>query len=206
MADTKTPLEENRFYHIYNHAVGNELLFTKEDNYKYFLMLIEKYLLNCLDIFSYCLMPNHFHLVIRIKDALNIEIANPTRVLNPRRVFQTSDVPTLISKQFSNLFNSYAQAFNKQQQRKGSLFNNRFKRIHIGAESYLLKLIHYIHYNPVEANLCSTISEWKYSSFNAIMSNKKTFIKRSEVLELFGDKENFNYFHKISPILSGIDY
>ena len=117
MADTLTPLEEDNVYHIYNHAVGNDVLFKTEGNYMHFLTRIEKYLIDNIDIYAYCLLPNHFHLLVRI---------NPTRVYNPRRV--------PISRLFAHAFNSYAQAFNKENLRKGSLFNNRFKRKHVRNE------------------------------------------------------------------------
>ena len=55
----------------------------------------------------------------------------------------------IVSQKFSNLFNSYTQVYNKENNRKGSLFVNRYKRILISDKKYLLKLIHYIHYNPV---------------------------------------------------------
>ena len=68
MADTKTPLQADYSYHIYNHAVGNELLFKTEENYSFFLNRLKKYLSPYVDIYAFCLIPNHFHLIIRIKN------------------------------------------------------------------------------------------------------------------------------------------
>ena len=207
MADSKTLLVEDKFYHIYNHAVGNEYLYINSANYLYFLELFKKYLISYVDIYAYCLMPNHFHLVIKIKSEKDILAAyfekSPTRVSNPRRANDT--VSLLISRQFSNLFNSYAQAFNKQNNRKGSLFLNRLKRKPIDTTEYLIKLIHYIHYNPMLANLCSEISYWNFSSYNAIVNDSFTLVNRKSVLELFGGRDNFIYCHKIEPQISGIE-
>ncbi len=75
-------------------------------------------------------------------------------------------VSLIVSQKFSNLFNSYAQAYSKENSRKGSLFVNRYKRILISELKYLLKLIHYTHCNPVTTNLCNKPHEWKYSSYN----------------------------------------
>lgn len=147
MADSKTILEAEKFFHIYNHAIGTELLFKTDRNYHFFLYLVKKHLISFVYIYAYCLMPNHFHLIILIKEENEILAKKKT---------QTS-IPLLISQQFSNLFNSYAQAFNKENNRKGSLFLNRFKRKIIKDEKYLKKLIHYIHYNPVLANLCKNV-------------------------------------------------
>lgn len=212
MADTKTPLEEDRFYHIYNHAVGSDILFTKDNNYLYFLQLFSKYLSNFVEVYAYCLLPNHFHFIIKVKSFDEINKNLMKEQYEALRGLQTThgasneiNIATTISKQFSHFFNSYAQAFNKQENRKGSLLNNRFKRKQVTDDTYLLKLIHYIHYNPVEANLCSKISDWRYSSYNAILSDKNTLVVRDKVIELFGDKQNFIYCHTIEPTISGFD-
>jgi len=204
MTNTQIFLEEDRFYHIYNHAVGNEKLFIYNKNYLYFLQLFNKYLSGFVDVYAYCLIPNHFHFIIKIKSNNEMVVLNPTRVSNPRRI-KNINIPATISKQFSHFFNSYAQAYNKQQNRKGSLFNNRYKRKQITTDAYLVKLIHYMHYNPVEANLCNNISDWKYSSYNAVLSDKNTIIVRDKIIDLFAGKQNFIYCHDVAPKLSGIE-
>ena len=80
----------------------------------------------------------------------------------------------LISKQFSHFLNSYAKAYNKEQNRKGGLFMTPFKRKKIITEEYLRKVIHYIHHNPIEANLCKRPENWKYSSYNHLLSDTST--------------------------------
>ena len=151
-------------------------------------------------------MSNHFHIVLKVKgeeDIISEYIrGKPTRVLSLRRINdKLNEVPLIISRQFSNLFNSYAQAFNKQNNRKGSLFSNRFKRKHIETNEYLFKLIHYVHYNP----LCNDITTWKYSSYKAIIYDGFTMIARKQVLELFDGKQNFIYCHKTEPKLTGLE-
>lgn len=61
------PLRPNQCFHIYNHANGFENIFVKEENYEYFLKLYIKYINAIADTFAYCLMPNHFHVLIRFK-------------------------------------------------------------------------------------------------------------------------------------------
>ena len=195
MANTKTPLEADKMFHVYNHAVGNDVFFKTSENYRFFLQKLKEYLQNYIDIYAYCLMPNHFHLVIKIKseNVVLTEFASPTRVLNPRRADIT--VPKIISQKFSHFFNSYAQAYNKENNRMGSLFANRFKREPIEDETYLKKAIIYTHNNPVEAGLVEKISEWKFSSYNSILSKKETLLKRNEVINLFEDLDNFIVCH-----------
>ncbi|MEQ8910284.1 MAG: hypothetical protein RIC95_13885 [Vicingaceae bacterium] len=80
-----------------------------------------------------------------------------------------------------------------------------FKRKRIDDEKYLRKLIHYIHYNPIEAGLTNEMEDWKYSSYSALMSNSKTNVSREEVIGLFESQSNFIFCHKAAPLLSAID-
>ncbi len=72
MADSKTPLESNNFYHVFNHAVGSEKLFCSARNYQFFLEKFKMYLSDYIDLFTYCLLPNHFHLLFQVKPENNI--------------------------------------------------------------------------------------------------------------------------------------
>jgi len=201
MADSKTPLEPNNFYHVYNHAVGNEKLFKTRGNYLFFLVRLEKYLLEFIDIYSYCLMPNHFHLLVFIKTQEDIVRAHSNT--HPRKAINSGlEVPKIISRQFSHFFNSYAQAFNKENHRKGSLFYNRFKRKLIDTDLYLKNIIHYIHYNPIDHGFVDRIDDWPYSSYRTFLSTEKPWVKRKEVIELFNDMDNFIYCHAEEPDIS----
>ncbi len=78
------------------------------------------------------------------------------------------------------------------------------KRKKIGNKKYLLKLVHYIHFNPVMAGICKKPNNWHFSSYNALLSNNKTSLKRDGVINWFDDIENFIYVHKQEPKLIGI--
>ncbi len=80
-----------------------------------------------------------------------------------------------------------------------------FKRKSISDEQYLRKLVHYIHYNPIEADLCTKPENWKFSSYSEILSEKPTFLQKVQVVDWFEDKENFIYCHKHPPAETGID-
>ncbi len=67
----------------------------------------------------------------------------------------------------------------------GSLFMKNFKRNEIDSEKYLHQLIHYIHNNPVAANIVETPHEWKHSSYNTLVSDNPTFLLRKEVLDIY---------------------
>ena len=155
MSNTKAILSSDSIYHIYNRANGNELLFKTEDNYRYFLQKYDSYISLIAETYCYFLMPNHFHFLVRIKGENDLTENFKDKIRKDNHKDQTGfkNLSGLVSRQFSNLFNAYSKAFNKQQNRKGSLFIRPFKRKQVTDEQYLKKLVLYIHYNPVEAGL-----------------------------------------------------
>jgi len=194
----KIPLEPDKYYHIYNHANGKENLFAKEENFYFFLKRYAFFINPIADTFAYCLMPNHFHLAVRIKSEFQLlESFKLSKSLDKNQLSKSSKLlENFLSKQFSNLFSSYTQAFNKQQSRRGSLFIPNFERKHIDSDEYFRELIYYIHFNPVHHGFVKDLRDWKYSSFESFFSTKATSLKREEVIEWFGDKENFLAFHQ----------
>lgn len=68
MAESSISLQPDQIYHIYNHANGEELLFREDENYNYFLKRLKHYLHPVVKIYAYCLLPNHFHLLIRVRN------------------------------------------------------------------------------------------------------------------------------------------
>lgn len=166
----------DRFYHIYNRGNNREDLFFEEKNYSYFLHLLQRHISPVAQVFAYCLLKNHFHLVVRTHDEVE---------------------ELKISKAFSNLFNAYAKAINKAYNRRGSLFQDRFKRILIDDERYLLNLIVYIHQNPQNHKIVEDFTGYRHSPFIQICSDKPGIVEKEEVLNLFGDRQNFIEVHKI---------
>jgi putative transposase len=197
MQNNKVRLEPESTYHIYNRANGSEKLFLSDENYRYFLKKYEAYLYPIVDTLCYCLLPNHFHFLIRVKkEAILKEFFN---------LQGFKSLEDLILQQFSNFFNGYAKAFNKQQNRKGSLFMHPFKRKQVTDITYLRKLIHYIHYNPVNHGFCNAAYNWKHSSYSVIISGTKTTLEREEVIGYFEELENFMYCHQYPSGMTGID-
>ena len=185
------PLNPDSFYHLYNRANGNEQLFISDENYHYFLKRYKQLICSVADTYAYCLMPNHFHFLVKIKSR---------KTLRELSEFQNDkDIPQLISKRFSNLFSSYAQSYNKQQGRMGSLFMRGFKRKQVKTEAYFRKLVLYIQFNPIVHGYCSSLNEWKFCSYKAILSKQKTIIKRKETIAYFDDLENFKFCHLNPP-------
>ena len=186
MRDYKPPFEPNYFYHVYNKGNNKECIFQEDKNYRFFLKKWNEYLGNFANVWSYCLMPNHFHFLIKVDDG--------KRLAKFSKLGKSSN--QIISNQFRKLFISYTKSFNKVYDRTGSLFQKPFKRIKIDSENYLLMLIHYIHHNPIHHNFTDGYKDWTYSSYSTIASASPTKVKRKEVLKFFGGEDAFIEYHK----------
>lgn len=171
--DCFIPLYKNKLYHFYNRGNGNEKIFFKEENYFYFLRQYEKYLSEVIDTFAYCLLPNHFHSMGRIK----------------------IDDSKMVSECFRKFFISYSMSINIQENRRGNLFQRGFKRKRIENEKYFYAAVYYIHANPVHHGLIKDLTQYKFSSYNILCGNNETNLCRTDVMEWFGGKNNFMKYH-----------
>ena len=170
------PLEPGKYYHIYNRGNNGENIFIEERNYTYFMNLYAKYVDPVADTFAYCLLRNHFHVGVRIKE-------NPQGPKNP-------------GQQFSNFFNAYSKAISRAYGRTGSLFENRYRRKEVTTDGYFQRLIHYIHWNPQKHRFVTDFRAYPYSSYHLFLTDKPTFVKRVEVLDWFGGRAGFISQHQ----------
>src|SRR5690554_5120880 len=207
-----------KYYHIYNHANGDENLFREQKNYEYFLEKYKQHISPIAETIAWCLMPNHFHLLVKIKTEEEIVAAfsstNPPSTFPPltfpkfqtleklglekfKRLEKFKKLDTLesksnfLSKQFANFFSSYTQSFNKVYGRRGSLFLKNFKRKEILDENYLRNLILYIHLNPLKHGFTNDILDWKWNSYQSFPVVHKEMFRM-----LFADEENYEYMHR----------
>lgn len=200
MAQPSTPLEPRKTYHIYTHANGSENLFRENENYHYFLKKYLEYIYPIAETFAYCLMPNHIHLMIRIRG--EEELLRFFRGKKPT-LDCFENLERSVSQQFSNFLNGYAKAYNKRFDRRGSLFIPNFKRKLVKSDAYFTVLIAYIHNNPVHHGFVKDVKDWKHSSYQAyFLGQENTKIAKEEALEWFG---GWNEFVKIHQELKGED-
>lgn len=178
------PLAYGVYYHIYNRGNNREDIFFEERNYRHFLNLYAKYIEPVADTYAYCLLPNHFHFLVRIKDEETLTVIETLRVLVP-------------SQQFSNLFNAYAKAINKAYGHTGSLFENPFGRIRIDSDAYFKQLVAYIHRNPQKHHWVDDFRNWPYSSYHGILSSQPSRLRRADVLDWFQGAEHFKAMHQV---------
>jgi REP element-mobilizing transposase RayT len=203
---TNIPLEPGHYYHIYNRGNNRENIFFEERNYLYFMQLYQKYILPACDTFAYCLMRNHFHLLMRVKEnpAQASEVFETSEVSKQASHDQTSEAlktsevsSKVVVQRFSNFFNSYAKAINTTYHRTGSLFQNRFSRIEVDPDRYFARLVHYIHFNPQKHGFAADFRQYPYSSYQTLVSAKPTNLRRAEALAWFQGQDNFIKFHEI---------
>jgi putative transposase len=172
-------LQMGVYYHIFNRGTNGESIFREEPNYYFFMQRYAKYIEPVAYTYAYCLLRNHFHFLVRIKT----EEEQARGTLDP-------------SQQFSNLFNSYAKAFNKTFNRTGSLFEHPFGRIEVDSDAYFLQLIAYIHQNPQKHDFVEDFRDWPFSSYHALLSTRRTRLQRDDVLDWFGGLEGFLAYHQ----------
>ncbi len=191
-----------KFYHIYNRGINGCDLFKVKENYEYFLNLYDKHISPIADTFTWVLMRNHFHLLVRIKE--EGEIKKPEGLLPPN-LTGFENLSGLRSpsgfkspkphQYFSNLFNAYAKGFNKTYGRHGALFERPFKRKEITDIDYFKTVVVYIHNNPVHHGFTEYAMDYPWSSYLTCISIKPTHLEREEVIGWFDNEANFKNAH-----------
>jgi REP element-mobilizing transposase RayT len=218
MQQTETLIYGN-YYHIYNRGINSCDLFRETYNYEYFLSLYDKFISPIADTYAWVLMPNHFHLLLKIKENITYKYSNADRSVDAVRFndckWETIELSTLIAPDsvkmpkphlhFSHLFNSYSKFINKRYNRNDSLFDRPFKRKLIDNEIYLKQVLLYIHNNPVHHGFCNHPLEYAWSSYLSCISIKPTKLKRDIIIGWFDDLENFKTIHNQKVELTVIE-
>ena len=180
------PLKVGKYYHIFNRGIDSCNLFKDAENYEYFLRLYDQYISPIAETFAWVLMPNHFHILVRIKD--ENEISTGFENLSGLKL-------TPPHQHFSNLFNAYSKAINKRFLRHGALFERPFKRKLIDNVEYLKQVLLYIHNNPVHHGFTEHAMDYPWSSYLTCISIKPTKLQRESVIGWFDNMANFKYLH-----------
>lgn len=172
-------------YHIYNQGNNKIPIFFTRANYLLFLKKIKLYIIPYADIVAWCLMPNHFHLMVYVKEVTIIDSINgSTAQSHP----SGNDKNLLLNKSIGILLSSYTRAINEQENRTGSLFrihthsdclttpdlhtpsffdtpDGALINRHFPEEEYPQVCFNYIHQNPVKAGLVKHAEDWEFSSY-----------------------------------------
>jgi REP element-mobilizing transposase RayT len=159
-------------YHIYNRGTHRAPIFREPENYLFVLRKIKSYVSELyLALLAYCLMPNHFHLLVR----------------------QDGDQPAGLLSQ--RVFNSYSKAYNKRYQHSGTLFQGPYRVKQVVQTAHLLHLCRYIHANPVKDGLVTEPGDWPYSNYLEWIGQRNgTLVDQAFVQEYFNPPTRYADF------------
>src|SRR3990170_7687268 len=186
---------EDSYYHVFNRGVEKRNIFLEEDDYLTFIYylsayllplekVIEKYpdlpmrltgksLVDEVELIAYCLMPNHFHLLLRQRSKDGI------------------------SKLLKQLTNAYTLYFNQKNQRVGSLMQGPFRAAPITEDPLFIHLVRYIHLNPVASNLTKDLNAHRWSSYHHYLGNEADLpVEKDNILSYFPSVGAFKGFHE----------
>ena len=168
---------EDCFYHITSRGDDRKRIFLSERDYHKFIEYISyakaKYKFH---VYAYCLMPNHYHLLLETTQAN-------------------------ISKIMHYLNGSYTMYYNIKRKRSGHLFQGRFKSIVVDKDSYFQELSRYIHLNPVKAKIAKQPEDYRWSSYMGYFDKQDQVLDYDRIKQYLGmDKNQYRQF-----VLSGID-
>ena len=163
---------QHGYYHIYNRGAGRHDLFIEEDNYLYVLRRTKKYIREFyLAIIAYCLMPNHYHFLVRQDGEISAGEL-------PKRVF-----------------GGYSRAVNKRYGWSGTLFEGRFNAKAVTTDAHLIHLCRYVHANPIKDGLVEQLDEWPYSNYLEWMGQRRgTLVDHQFIKDMFGNAASYRAF------------
>ena len=179
-------IERGNIYHIYNQGNNRQKIFFDRENYLFFLKKIRKYILPYADVIAWCLMPNHFHLMVLVNEE-ELPVVSEGFAQSGSHGVTLSDAVTrqrTINDSIGIMLRSYTRGINKKLDRSGKLFREQTKaecvtcfngptpnfinandiNIKFPEEQYPQILFNYIHQNPVRAKLVEKEEDWEFSS------------------------------------------
>jgi len=197
-----TPLVTDEVYHVYNRGINKQPTFNTKREYQRALLALEFYRVSnppirlskfleldkerqkeiievmnktekLVQIICFCLMPNHFHFLLKQK------------------------IEQGISKFLGNFQNSYTRYFNSRNERDGSLFLDQFKAKRIETDEQLIHVSRYIHLNPHTGFIIKTLDElreYPWSSFSNYITGNNGFLEPDLILDMFGGGDKYKQF------------
>ena len=171
---------EGAWQHVMNRGTGRAKIFIADADRGVFLECLEAAITRyALQVHAYCLMGNHFHLLVLSEKGL---LSDGMRFLSAR----------------------FTQRINYRDHRDGPLFRGRFASVIIKSDAHLVRVSRYIHRNPVEAGLARTPEDWVWSSAGAYLGSRRApaWLHTDAILEMFGIAAQAEYR---SFLAAGVD-
>ncbi len=198
MSYSQAVFAQGEFYHIFNRGVEQRLVFSDRRDYQRFLQTLDYYRFKnppsrfsfksrsikkphdpslLVEIVAFCLMPNHFHLLLKQVEENGISIF------------------------LSKVSNSYTKYFNTKHKRVGPLLQGSFKAVRVESDEQLVHLSRYIHLNPLMGYLVKNLKEYQFSSYNQFLELSDGFCQPEYVLAQFSSPADYEQF-----VLDQVDY
>jgi putative transposase len=189
---------EGGIYHVYNRGIEKRNIFLDDHDYQHFLWIVDEFVKpdhptpgnkfflrrsvgKEISILSYCLMPNHFHFLIKLQTLSGI------------------------TKLMQRICTVYATYFNDRYSHEGKVLQGPYKGARVGSDAYLMQVSAYIHRNPT--GLCANLGEYKYSSYQDYLGKKKTsWLNTSEILDIFKTKNEKSPSENYRNYVEGTDF
>jgi putative transposase len=175
--------EAGALYHIYNRGNNKQPIFPQLKNYDFFIKKIKEQITPCCDILAYCLMPNHFHFLIHA-NASSVGLVKSTNI-------------QLLSRRLGTLQSSYTRAINIQEDTTGTRFQQKYKAI-ILSDAHAANCFHYIHNNPIKANVTLVPDSWPYSSYQEYLNGIHNICQKKLAESLLQLPTNPNEFARLT--------
>ncbi len=196
--------EKGYLYHIYNQGNNRQKIFFERENYLFFLQKIKSHITPFANMLAWCLMPNHFHLMVRVNE---LELTLVTTGSATQSRAPSSRITTL-NKEIGIMIASYTRAIQKQEEITGSLFKQKTKaeclnspsgitpsfyntkygtQMHLDnpKKEYPQVCFHYIHQNPVKANMVKLETDWEFSSAQDYAGIRKGTLVNKDVTKQY---------------------
>lgn len=201
----KAPFIPENFFHLISKSIDGLLLFNDPKDYALYAKTFHKYTNDFLDTWSYSLLGNHSHHVVKMKAAEEI-ISNLLRIKKKHRTAAANRFlkdpenerlfDLMIERQINSFLVSFAFNCNIKYERRGGLFQKPFKRIHISDENHLQQAIIYTHINAQKHGFVKDFCNHEYSSYQQILANDCTYVNCDDVINFFGGEPNFIQLHR----------
>ena len=184
--------EEGYIYHVFNRGNNSQQIFFSEKDYQLFVYYLSQFIAPYSDILAWCLMPNHFHLLVHA--------TNKSIETRKSGGLQLSN----LSYGIKQLLSSYTKSVNKREKRTGNLFQQKTKAkcVNDSKGNHSRNAFIYIHQNPLKANLVSKVEDWQYSSFLSIINQGKASLVDVSLVKKYIDFNETTFSQDVCNILT----
>jgi REP element-mobilizing transposase RayT len=196
------PLYGGQIFHVYNQTNNKEPLFLIPGDRIRFLSNLEKFVSPFIDIFSFNLLSNHFHLLIEVLLKEEFLRKTPKYYINNlptacRELINADkdNMHLILKNRFTAMFSGYVTYFNHRHKRKGNFLHRPFCRKWIHSMDYFERAVYYIHANTVRHGIHQNLLEHEWTSYHSVLADDDSLIALKKLYKYFGGEELLKKYH-----------